>query len=599
MCGFVGVVRESGFELPNLEPLLSLLKYRGPDSTNVKTFVFASYKMAVGFNRLAIQDLSPSADQPFSKHQITILFNGEIYNKYELQKELQLTSDVRFETNSDTEVLLDLYNNYGIEFLNKVRGMFAIVIVDHRLNQIYLARDRFGIKPLYFTSHASGVSFASDIRSIHALIDKREVNMSFFERRILLDPFVGHNNDAPFTNIRSLEPGTYVCITNDLRLIETRYYDLSMVATEYVTPPNEAIRELFTHSVIEHLVSDVPVGAALSGGFDSSLISVIASRALKQIKMFSIRIGETNNESLEDLYYGDVVFDSINHPQKQRILTSVEKPVDLELIDELVGALGAPLYDQRAFVWDSLYQGVKQENIKVLLNGQGADELWYGYYPKLAIWNWFSVLYHEELSVQTVENYVRSANRQSALYGKLAIPDEQITKYSIDIFNSIVRQTDEQDNKKMLTLFMVNTVLRALLNFEDVFSMRHSVEVRVPFLDHRFVELALKIPEKEHLAPTYRGKDLLKRVFDGHIPRPVIERTKSPLPKARGDNQEIKRLFLSYLPQIKAAPLVKELYKLSELDNLATQAESEFYGGSGEAMLQILSTWRFAEVFNV
>jgi asparagine synthase (glutamine-hydrolysing) len=574
---------------------LEKMKSRGPDSTKVESFKIGNRNVFLGFNRLAILDVSSRADQPLSKDNVSIVFNGEIYNFLELRKELEKKKGVIFRTTSDTEVILQLYLEQGISFIEKLRGMFSIVIVDRNLEKIFVVRDRFGIKPLYYLKNEKGVFLSSTIDSLSLFLDKNDINIDYFGRRILLDPFVGFDCDTPFKQIKAILPGTFTEIGMDMVFHTKSYYSIDSITDKDFT--NEEIHNLFISSINEHLISDVPVSSTLSGGFDSSLISVLASRKNKNLNIFSVYIDESDNESKSDFYYAGLVYDSIKSNGAVFNKTVVSSDISLDEIDNIVHILGTPIYDQRVFVWNAIYKAVHDKSIKVLLNGQGADELWYGYYPQISLWSWFSYLYHEDLTKENVRKYFINSYRQSALYNMYS--NEVLDKFekNIDKVYDEINSLKNSSSEKKLSVYMLHHVLPSLLAFEDSMSMKNSVEVRVPFMDHRIVEMALSIPVEKHLLKTKKGKDLLKQVFVDYLPSEVINREKSPLPKNHTSDKYITALFDSHLDEIIKSPLVNKLYNKDEILKLTQNKDTGFYGGVGEAKLQILSTWRFEEIY--
>lgn len=594
-CLFVACTIES-LEAEKCDFALQRMKNRGPDSTKTKKIKFGNKNLFLGFNRLSIQDISPRADQPFTENDVTIVFNGEIYNFIELRKKLEKSTNVTFETSSDTEVILKLYLIEGVNCINKLRGMFSIIIVDRRIKKIFVIRDRFGIKPLYYMRTSKGFYLSSTIDSLTLFLDKEELNIDYFSRRMLLDPFVGYNCETPFKQIKAIPPGTITEITEEMDSKTESYYSINNITNHDFTY-NE-INELVISSVKEHLISDVPVSSALSGGFDSSLISVLTSNQKKNLNVFSVYIDENENESKSDYYYARLVYDAIKENGAIFNKVEVSPNISINEIDDIVRILGTPIYDQRVFVWNAIYKAVNQAGIKVLLNGQGADELWYGYYPQISLWNWFSCLYHETLSKRNVSYYFKKSYEQSALYG--IYTKEVLDKFEgyIDEVYEELSLTNNSSSEKKISIYMLNHVLPSLLTFEDSLSMKNSVEVRVPFVDHRLIETALSIPVEKHLLDTKKGKDLLKVVFANYLPSEVINREKSPLPKNHTSDDYISKLFDSNIENILKSPLVNKLYNIDKLLELKHNLNTSFYGGIGEAKLQILSTWRFEEIYN-
>ena len=596
MCGLIGAITRHSISIEKVKTVLSQMKYRGPDSTGTAIVKFKYGYITLGFNRLAIQDLSEVANQPFTKNDITILLNGEIYNKIELRELLFKKHDVFFITDSDTEVALEGYFHFGENFISRLRGMFALVIVDHKKQKVFIYRDRFGIKPIYILKNIGDLYFSSDIKSLIYLSGNDSINLDYFARNLLLDPFVGYDESTAFENIFSLLPGSYLEIDIDGIVHQHQYYRISDVLINNEVINQSAVRKLFMNSVSEHLLSDVPVGCALSGGFDSSLISVIARQESESCKLFfTIDLGKEHNIFKDDPFHGKLVYNTFDKDKTEFIPVQLNIPWSLETIDLLIQTLGSPLYDNRTLVWYNFYNEVKK-HCTVLLNGQGADELWYGYYPK--IWNWFSNLFHEDFNSHSIRQYFTNRKNNSAVFGLLSSYVYSRFDYFVqDVIEKILSSTKESNNHKKITLFMVKTVLASLLNFEDATSMLSSVEVRVPFLDHRFVEMALSLDSEAHLGSTKKGKDFLKKAFNNYLPSEVIEREKSPLPKPL--DVGIVALYDKHFDEISSSSLVRELYEWKQLNNFTKNKTQGFYGTPSEAMVQIISTWRFGEFYGI
>ncbi|MFF7892459.1 asparagine synthase (glutamine-hydrolyzing) [Streptomyces sp. NPDC007907] len=599
MCGLVGAAGCTRM-LERVPEALRRLRHRGPDALREAEFTSPGAPVRMGFARLSIRDPSPAADQPLSRGDVTLLFNGEIYNADPLRDELR-SAGRSFLTTGDAEVVAEAVRSWGFHrAVDRLDGMFAIAAYDHTDGSLYLARDRFGVKPLYYHhGRDGGFAFASDVASLTYLKPalRSDIDTDLLTRKILLDPFIGFQPDrTSFAGVRSLPPGSLLTWRQG-RVTQDGYYDLPAAA--HTAGPAPDLRALFQRTVREHLVSDAPVAFALSGGFDSSLITTLAAHHHDDITAFTVDLGSDGIDYGDDGHYARLLADGITGLHGRHIVLRELKPWSLDRIDRCVTALGGPLYDERVRLWDEMYRTVAAHGIRVFLNGQGADEFWYGYYPK--IWNWFTNLYQEPHEEASYQQYFAGRWSSSPLHGILRPEHEsRLAALATDVYRSVDEGDPGGESGRKLTLFLVRTCLGAILEFEDALSMRHSVEVRVPFVDRAMAEAALAVPTADHIGDGSTGKAHLKKAFADLLPDGVIRRQKAPLPKPRHDGGPLRDLYERHLPDLADDDLVQTLYQQQELQRLLEPGEAgTFYGNPGEAMLQVLSTWRFNEVNRV
>lgn len=607
MCGILGAVTSG---IVTYEEIVSGLKasvYRGPDSSMTKKFgISCERELILGFNRLAIQDLSSAADQPFYKDHLVITFNGEIYNKDKIIKEEKFDNLI---TNSDTEVILELFRKYNSSFVSHLNGMFSICIFDELRSELFLARDRYGIKPLFYTMKDNEFYFSSDIKELYRILIRHfntvYINKDFFYRNLLLDPFVGFGA-TPFQNIISFPKGKIMKLNlNTMSQHWIQYYDFRQII---INPGIQKIdvKTVFLEAVKSQLISDVPVSCALSGGFDSSTISLLASELLEkeqQLTLFSIDLKDKSGEFDKDYGYALNLYNSLRRENKKMVSVSLDKSWTLDIIDKIVLSLGSPIYDERAIVWFNMYQNVHQNGIKVLLNGQGADEMWYGYYPE--IWGWFSCLYHRDFKYYSLYEYFIKRN-QNSVFSKAMTFDcsKYIEKYSLELYEDISSISIDDNNQKKISVFMIDKVLESLLKYEDSISMLNSVEVRVPFLDNEMSEYALELEPYMHIlgrtGSKVLGKDYLKRAFSRYEQLiPIIQRRKSPLPKPKSHDSDLIELFNTHLCEINESELVNSMFDINEIIKAIDYLNEGFYGGINDFLIQVISLWRFEQLFDL
>ncbi|HYV13614.1 MAG TPA: asparagine synthase (glutamine-hydrolyzing), partial [Pyrinomonadaceae bacterium] len=378
MCGLVGFIDTRGERKPDRELLGRMtdkLVHRGPDSAGF----FVDYYAALGFRRLSIIDLE-SGDQPIYNEDgsVVLLCNGEIFNYVELKKSL-VQKGHHFRTRSDVEVLLHLYEEHGVDFLDKINGQFAFVIYDRKNRRLFLARDHFGINPLYYTIVDGLFIFASEIKAIleHPQVP-REVDLTGLDQILSFPGLVSPR--TMFKGIQSLKSGHYIVVENGAVSVR-EYWDLDYpplganTAARSESDYVEELKELLTRSVSYRLQSDVPVGFYLSGGLDSSLIGALINHVAPNTRRHSFSIGFTDTD--------------ISETKHQRLMAEFTHSIHNEIIfdwSEIVKRLSQMIYHCECPVRESyntcsmaLSAAAQNAGVKVVLTGEGADELFAGY----------------------------------------------------------------------------------------------------------------------------------------------------------------------------------------------------------------------------
>lgn len=462
------------------------------------------YDLFLGFRRLAILDLSYAGHQPFCdlSKNIWVIFNGEIYNYIELRNELKNYGH-KFKSNSDTEVIVYSYIQWGIDCIKRFNGMFAFALYDNFKKKLYIVRDRYGIKPLYWTFTRNGdFIFASEVKSI-----LQYPTYSFsIDYEALVEYFTFQNflsNRILFKDIYLLEQGTYIEIDLLNRAIKKnnywdfdffRYKDFSFSLDESI----DKLESCLGGSVNRQLISDVEVGAYLSGGIDTGLIVCFASKYLKNLKTFTIGFDLSSASGLE------LSFDERSKAEYMSYLFTTEhyemvlKAGDMErCLRKLVYHLEEPRVGQS---YPNFYASkLASKFVKVVLSGTGGDEL-FGGYP----WRYLSCLNSKSIN-DFIDKYYLYWNRlvDSQTLSKIFAPIDEILKnistkeIFISIFGDKLEMVKDSVPDNLLCLafyFEAKTFLNGLLIVEDKLSMAHSLETRVPFLDNYLVDFALSIP---------------------------------------------------------------------------------------------------------
>lgn len=504
MCGISGIFG-NGWSQPQLEAMVKAQRHRGPNTEGI--FISKTGLAGLGHNRLSIIDLSTDGDQPMSdpEGRYWVIFNGEIYNYLELRKCLK--DEYPFKSRSDTEVLLAAYRKWGSACLDKLVGMFAFAVWDETDRALFVARDRFGVKPLYYHRRPDGTLFlASEIKALRAAGISSvpdEVTWANYHVYGLYD----HSERTFWKDILSLPPGH--TLTNKAGHTQVScWYDLAeRVGAETDERPVEAVCEeyldLLVQSVRLRFRSDVPVGVNLSGGVDSStLLSLV-----QQVQ------GCDSNVKAFTFITGDPRYDEL--PWVNRMLASTKHPsVVCQLRPEEVPSLAhsvqafqeEPFGGLPTLSYARLFERAREEGVTVLLDGNGLDEQWAGY-------DYYASLNGQAPSL--VQGIRTPLTRPECLTPEFRALAEPFTMPQS--FTDPLRNTQYRDLRF--------TKIPRALRFNDRISMRASTELREPFLDHRLVELALRQPPERKIAEG-KGKWLLRRIARKMMPTGLVDAPK-------------------------------------------------------------------------
>lgn len=513
------------------EPNISLLDnikfneaiaHRGPNfsdvafNTNNKYFFLSKLKekeeiftnIFMGHKRLTIIDKSTLANQPFidQSGRYSICYNGEIYNYLELRK-LLISRGINFTTNSDTEVLLNGYIEYGYDFFNKVNGMFAFVIYDIKKNELLAVRDRFGVKPLYYFFNNGKIYFFSEIKQILCLFNFKlnQTKIYGFLKFNIKD----YDDETLLSDICQLKPGHFIYIKNNQFFPKQNcWYDANekVLNFDYSTKLN--FKELLSDSIEIRLRSDVDVGSQLSGGIDSSIVSKLAFQKNRKLKFFSA----VSNQSYDNDHKHIDYFHKSNNTKGEKyncdnIINEVfdDQPF-FKMQDEPVSSFSYYLeYRLFKFIASS------HPEIKVILNGHGPDEL-FGYKSDLNRYN---------LSTFNFKNYLSLKNNLYLIY---IIKNKLKNKFSFkdSYFSEYFQHLGQMNFKNFLIGQFTKFNLPMQLHQTDKSSMLFGLEVRSPFLDYRIFELSMNL--SENLFENNEPKNFLKKTFNDEIPSEIIKR---------------------------------------------------------------------------
>ncbi len=577
MCGICGIFnfRNSKSQLEAVKKMTDEMDNRGPDDEGIvsfsenykvkhilggintpknvwesslpftpkKTYFNEEITLALGHRRLSIIELSAKGHQPLcSKNQrYWIVFNGEIYNYLDLKKQL-ISSGFTFYGNSDTEVLINGFIKWGKELLIKLDGMFAFAIYDSQKKEIFFARDRVGIKPLYYSLQKNKILFASDIKTLLASdLVKKEINIEGLYHCFSFG--VTPRPDTIFSEIKSLDKATWMIINNQGKVTQKSYWEIPINTVDYSLTEKQAVKlldESLHKAVKKRLLSDVPVATFMSGGVDSTTMTAIASLYNSGINAYTI--GFKNEPKLNEVNEAKAVSNkySINH-----IIDYVDSTQVLKKLQDIVRCYEEP----KGFI-DPQYllsKTVSEHKIKVTLNGLGADELFGGYNYHRWIKKWYLARFLKPIispfqNTSTFSQKLYDVAKCSSIIDFNTINWSYLTEKSkqsifkkavIKDFNTIdkVKQlyfSNQNFSSNMEALEFIdfnNYLSNHFLYRSDQFLMRFSLEGRFPFLDNELIDLSFKIPAKMKVKGDI-GKYILKKTAEKYIPKKNIYKKK-------------------------------------------------------------------------
>ena len=578
MCGIAGFLGEGSPQV--LQNMIDSIRHRGPDDQSV----FYENQVGLAHARLSILDLREEGNQPmFSEDkQHAIVYNGEVFNFVELKKELQKTHNISFKTTTDTEVLLYLYKCYEDSFVERLNGMFAFAIYDFAKNEMILARDRMGQKPLYYAETSDLFVFSSEIKAItqHPGV-RKELNLSALNQYLTFD-YVPFPNSI-YEGIYKLEPGCFLKVQKDKIIKKKSYWEHSFITDQSITfqEAKQKFDSLLDKATNARLMSDVPLGVFLSGGLDSSTVAYYAQKnASQSISTFSIGFEEN---SYDESSYAKQVSDHLGTTHYMEYL-SLQKSIDL--ISSIYPLVDEPFADASLIPTYYLSQ-ITRKKVTVALGGDGSDELLAGYptfisdqYKQWFQWmpNW------EKNSAIYLVNFLPASDKNISFDFKLKqffrgfqgnknhihqlwlgsfLPKEKNQLFSKEAQNHLGNKTgleiidthlkkvaSSTDFYKTLYFYYKTYLVDDILTKVDRASMYHSLEVRAPFLDKDLVMFLNTLP-KHFKFKKRGGKYILKELMRDKLPTNIIDRPKKGfgIPISKWIREDLKPLVLDLLSE--------------------------------------------------
>ena len=570
MCGIAGIIRFDGqpADRDAVDRACLALRHRGPDHQSTWQNQSQGATVALGATRLAVLDPTPRASQPMHRgERYHLVFNGEVYNYRAIRDELEKQGE-RFTTDGDTEVVAQALATWGIDALNRFNGMWALAFFDSVSGEGLLARDRFGIKPLYFVNDAIGLRFSSEMKALRIVADSQgdidqDALVHLLQFGYVPDPA------TILQRCRRLEPGHYLRFTQTSAELPNRYYGKPSTALTAEAPPSYSdarslLRRRIADAVTARRVSDVPIGAFLSGGLDSTIIVAELARASgRPIKTFSV--GFAGHRSYDETRFARIAAQRFNTDHHEIVLTQQDI---IDTIPQLLDHLGEPVGDS-SIIPTSLVSAFARQNVTVALSGDGGDELFGGYWrylghSALATYRRLPAVLRKSIiepviqrmqsaRSSTLRNRVRQLSKLvradapnagtddaaachvawSRILGPQAASvfddpttADRCTARMIEAIHAMNGEGLPTGDLARILAFDVRYQLPAdMLQKVDLASMMHSLEVRVPFLDHRVVEFAESLPIA-YKVDRGMGKRILIDAYRGEIPDAILDRPK-------------------------------------------------------------------------
>ncbi len=565
MCGLCGELRFDGSvpEQGVIERMKQKLVKRGPDSEGI----YIKTPVALGHRRLAIIDLSDKAAQPMLDESagVSLVFNGTIYNYPDLRKELQALGHT-FKSTGDTEVILRSYIEWGESCVTRLQGMFAIAIWDSNKQVMLLARDRSGIKPLYFSQTAQRLLFASNTQALIHADDKIDTSI---DSTALHHLFTLHAVvPAPRTvvqGIRKVKPAHYMLIDNSGKVQEKRYWSLTakrpdkkMSEQDWITAVHDELRRAVEKRV---KIADVPVGVLLSGGIDSSLlVGLLAEAGQKGLKTFSVGFEDAPEEKGNEFEYSDAVAEKFETEHHQLMVPNNQV---LPRLPEAFSNMAEPMFGQDAVAFYLLSEVVSKE-VKVVQSGQGADEVFGGYF-------WYPRMHHSVTPgiKRFSDEYF---DRDHEEYLQTVDPRFHTEDVTSELMQDLLDEVEADEYlDRVLAVDVTTLIVDDPVKRVDNMTMAWGLEARVPFLDTQLVELAASMPPEMKLPNG--GKHVLKELSRGFLPDSVVNRSKAyfPMPALK----YVRGEFLEFMKEILLSDGAKQrgLYNSAYVEKLLNKPE--------------------------
>ena len=524
MCGISGYISKKSLVAENgIKHTLELMKRRGPDAKNFYQTSNGTKELALLHTRLNIIDLNERSNQPYFDEHFIMVFNGEIYNYLEIKKKLE-KKNYKFKTSSDTEILLKSFQEYGEKCVDHFIGMWAFAIWNIKKKKLFLSRDPFGEKPLYYFLNENGFFFGSEIKFIKSLCNQKfEINKNQINKNLFLGyKSLNKSNNTFYKNIVSVENSSNLSIDLDLNLIKKKYWQpkLNIDHNMKIDDAIKGVKDNLTRSLELRMRSDVPIAFCLSGGIDSSLLASHAKKTFnKKISTFSIIDKDPRYDESENIKH---IIDDLkcNH---ELIKINNDENLFFDRLKLLTNYHDGPIATLSYYIHSFLSENISKKNYKVAISGTGADELFTGYYdhfllhfqsingteylnPSVESWRKFILPKIRNPYLQNSKLYIDNPKNRDLVYEK----NFGISQYSINSFKEKFKEEEYCDEllRKRMMNELFNEVVPVILKHDDLNSMYHSIENRSPYLDRDLLKFALTIPPHLLISDGFQKKIL-------------------------------------------------------------------------------------------
>jgi len=581
VCGICGEFKfnNEGFVQKKLDNLMNSISKRGNDSNGK----YLDNNVFLGHHRLAIIDTSEKSNQPMKIENYVIVFNGVIFNYPTLKREL-IKKGHSFESSGDTEVIIRAYIEFGEKCVDHFDGVFAFCIYDSQRNTIFLARDRIGIKPLYYLNENNEFYFSSHIKGIIKNMNSPQINPVALNYQFTLHSVV----PAPHTiinNVKKLEPGYTLTISRSGDMRKRKYFDINEIEIKEYS--NDEIKDnvitLLTSAIEKRInIADVPVGILLSGGLDSSLITAISKNYKDDLSTYSIGFNSINEEQGNEFYYSDMV---ARDYKTRHYKYNISNSDLLNSLDEVILNMSEPMFSQDSSAFYLLAKKVS-ESSKVVMSGQGADEVFGGYF-------WYKKMMEEKelTDIDTLIKYYfdRTFDNYSSSINKKYVTENFVAKdmkTKLDEMDSGLSTLDKVFRLELSTFIIDDPVKRV-----DNMTMSHSLEARVPFLDIDLINFMLTVKSDRKIMMD--EKFFLKEVSKKFLKSDIINREKFyfPVPPLK----IIKGEFYNYCKNIllSESSISRNLFEREYINKLLEEPNSNFTNLNGNELwhFTLLERW--------
>lgn len=605
MCGINGIVNLNGAAVDAnlIQRLNRVIAHRGPDDNGI----WIEGSIGLGHQRLSIIDLSEKGKQPMCFDDLVISYNGEVFNFLEIRAYL-IKQGYEFRSDSDTEVILKAYDHWGIDFVQQLNGMFAFCLVDQAKQKLFLVRDRFGIKPIYYYVDQERFLFSSEMKTLKQVLPV-ELHINKKAIAAYLNYLYIPNPTTIYEEIHKIRPGHYLEIDlKNHKISNTPYWNLE--TGPYESSKAEDLRDieaLLIDAIEKRMISDVPVGAFLSGGVDSSLICAIAARELgKPLHTFSIGYGKEGAFFDETEYAKSVAKKySLEHHSFEVNIKDI-----FEDFDSIIYHMDEPNADTSVFLNYYISKFTRQQ-VTVALSGLGGDELFGGYnrYQAFKASEYLRLIPRGILQLSSSTLDKLPAGRHSSFSNLIRSSSKLITSIGINpeetYHNLISYSTNrppiqipyDKDLNHILKFDIESYMVDDLLELTDRMSMAHALEIRTPFLDYRLVQRAFQIPAYRKTT-LFSKKILLKKLAEKYLDKSIIYRRK----------QGFSAPIAAWLQQQKPETLIRQFRNTHLLsfvpESYVLNVITAYYQKRKDFSLQlyalyILNTWLEKEEFQI